>query len=137
MENRMSKASPITFRRDDLHPYLLLKNGNYLYKIPYHDNGWAVLKLYYGDRTRFQYWSKTFGNVVIANQTSFMPAARRKTELECLELWRNAGFRVFDVYDDVVVSDVPDHGYATYEYVPRPQVRRHLCGSRGVPRRKG
>lgn len=107
----------IHFKKADLPPYLLLKNGNYLYKVPYRD-GWAVLKVYYGDRNWFQYFSKTFGNVVIANQTSFMPAARRQTELDCLELWRAAGFRVFGVYDDVVVDDIPSHGYATYEYVP-------------------
>ena len=29
---------------DDLKPHLLLQNGNFLYKVPYHD-GWAILVL--------------------------------------------------------------------------------------------
>jgi hypothetical protein len=113
----MESKETTHFRKADLPQYLMLKNGNYLYKIPY-KCGWAVLKVYYGDRNLFQYVSKTLGNVLIANQTSFMPAARKRTELDCLDLWRDAGFRVFGTYDDVVVDDIPEEGYATYEYVP-------------------
>ena len=113
----ITEVQPIRLRQADLGPYLLLKNGNDLYRIPYH-GGWAVLKVYYGSRSRFQYWSKTCSNVLFANQTSFTPAARRRTELECLELWRSHGFRVFNVYHDVQIEDVPEHGYAVYEYVP-------------------
>ena len=34
---------------ESLEPHLLLKNGNFLYKIPFQDS-WAVLKVYYGSR---------------------------------------------------------------------------------------
>ena len=101
---------------DNLEQYLLLKNGNYLYKIPYKD-GYAVLKLYYGSRSPFQRIYKTFSNVVIEGQTSFMPKARRKTELDAIRVWKNAGFRVFDIYDNVEVEGLPKGGYALYEYV--------------------
>ncbi len=62
-------------RFNDLSPYLLLKNGNYLYKIPFRD-GFAVLKVYYGDRSLLKYITKTLGNILVSNQTSFMPIAR-------------------------------------------------------------
>src|SRR5262245_50524470 len=107
----------ITFLESELPPYLLLKNGNYLYKIPYRGK-FAVLKIYYGSRTWFESVLKTLGNVLVSNQTSFMPEARRRTELECIKLWRDAGFRVFDVYDDVEVQGVSPKGYTTFEYVP-------------------
>ncbi len=104
---------------DTLQDKLLLKNGNYLYKIPFRD-GEAVLKVYYGSRPLWRYMTGTFGNIVFSGQTSFMPKARLKTELECLALWREHGFRVFDVYPDVVVKapEAPEGGYAVYEYVP-------------------
>lgn len=109
-------------RFDDLHPYLLLKNGNYLYKVPFRD-GFAVLKIYYGDRTLFQYISKSMGNILVNNQTSFMPLARWRTEYEALNLWREAGFRVFHTYDNVRVEGaaVPDTGWRLFEYVDRPR----------------
>jgi hypothetical protein len=108
-------------RFDDLAPYLLLKNGNYLYKIPFRD-GFAVLKVYYGDRSHFRYITKTLGNVMLSKQTSFMPIARWQTEYECLNLWREAGFRVFDTYDDVIVEGcVPRKGWRLFEYVDRPR----------------
>jgi hypothetical protein len=113
----MAEASVIKLKKDELAPYLMLKNGNYLYKIPYR-NGFAVLKVYYGSRTWFEYALKTLGNVLVSNQTSFMPQARRRTELECVQLWRSAGFRVFDVYEDVEVVDLPRAGYTVFEYVP-------------------
>lgn len=117
----MPERRPESLHFDDLAPYLLLKNGNYLYKVPFND-GWAVLKIYYGDRNLFQYISKTLGNVLINNQTSFMPLARWKTEYECLKLWRDAGFRVFDTYDGVKVTGcVPEKGYTLFEYVKRPR----------------
>ena len=106
---------------DDLDPYLLLKNGNYLYKVPFR-GGWAVLKIYYGDRTRFQYITKTLGNILVSCQTSFMPLGRWRTEMECLRIWREAGFRVFDTYDDVIVEGcVPEEGYRLFEYVEAPR----------------
>jgi len=118
----MAPGNRETLRFDDLSPYLLLKNGNYLYKIPFRA-GYAVLKIYYGDRNLFQYVSKTLGNVLVNNQTSFMPLARWRTEYECINLWREAGFRVFATYDDVQVEgrSVPARGWRLFEYVDRPR----------------
>ena len=101
---------------DKLNQYLMHKNGNYLYKVPYR-GGWAVLKHYYGDRTLFQYIKKTISNLTFNNKTSFMPKHRRRKELDCLNLWRNAGFRVFDTYDDMVVEGLPMNGYTLFEYL--------------------
>jgi hypothetical protein len=117
----MDSKQKEVLRFDDLSPYLLLKNGNYLYKIPFR-GGFAVLKVYYGTRRLPEYIAKSLGNVLINNQTSFMPLARWKTEYEALNLWRQAGFRVFDTYDDVVVEGcVPDKGWRLFEYVDRPR----------------
>jgi hypothetical protein len=109
-----------TLRFDNLAELLLLKNGNYLYKVPFR-GGWAVLKVYYGDRSFREYVQKSMGNVLVCNQTSFMPKARLRTEKQCLKLWRDAGFRVFATYDDVVVEGVPEGGYTLFEYVDRPR----------------
>ncbi|MHC4942716.1 MAG: hypothetical protein ACYTG7_06815 [Planctomycetota bacterium] len=128
----MPDASSEVLRFDDLSPYLLLKNGNYLYKVPFRD-GWAVLKVYFGDRNLFQYVSKTLGNVLVNNQTSFMPLARWRTEKECMKLWRQAGFRVFDIYEDVRVEGcVPEQGWTLFEYVDRPRFV-HYFADEGVP----
>ena len=117
----MASNQKEVIRFNDLSPYLLLKNGNYLYKVPFRD-GFAVLKVYYGDRSLLKYISKTLGNVLVSNQTSFMPLARWHTEYECLNLWREAGFRVFDTYDDVIVEGcVPRQGWRLFEYVDRPR----------------
>ena len=114
-------TSPSTRERlriDDLSRHLLLKNGNYLYKVPFR-GGFAVLKVYQGSRTWMEYALKTVGNVVVCNQTSFMPRARRLTELSVLKLWRDAGFRVFGLYDDVSVEGIAPDLQAMFEYVPR------------------
>ena len=103
-------------RYDHLHQYLLRKNGNYLYKVPFR-GGWAVLKNYYGSRSWFSYVKKTLCNLAYCNQTSFMPKGRLRTELDCMRVWRDAGFRVFDVYEDVVVEGLQEGGYALFEYV--------------------
>jgi hypothetical protein len=108
-------------RFDDLDSMLLLKNGNYLYKVPFR-GGFAVLKVYQGSRTWWQYFSKSCGNVLVCNQTSFMPRARRRTELDSIRLWREAGFRVFGVYEDVEVEGMDPTLYALYEYVPRKKL---------------
>ena len=104
----------------DLKSHLLLKNGNYLYKVPFRD-GFAVLKVYYGDRGHFDYVKKSIGNIVFCGQTSFMPKARLETERDCLELWREAGFRVFGIYEGVTVENVPEGGYMLFEYVKAPR----------------
>ncbi|MBN1674344.1 MAG: hypothetical protein JXR37_25075 [Kiritimatiellae bacterium] len=103
-------------RFDNLNEYLLLKNGNYLYKVPFR-GGYAVIKLYYGSRSWFRRVYKTFDNVVMCGQTSFMPKARLRTEQDAMRVWREAGIRVFDIYRDVVVEGLPEGGYALYEYV--------------------
>jgi hypothetical protein len=108
---------PETLRIDDLQSHLLLKNGNYLYKVPFR-GGFAVLKVYLGSRSWLQYAVKTCGNVLVCNQTSFMPRARRRTELEVIRLWRDAGFRVFGVHEDVVVAGIDPSLQALYEWVP-------------------
>lgn len=103
-------------RFDNLEQYLLLKNGNYLYKVPFR-GGFAVLKVYFCSRGRVKRIVKTFDNVVMNGQTSFMPRARLRTEQDAMKVWREAGFRVFDIYANVRVEGLPRDGYALYEYV--------------------
>lgn len=105
-------------RFNDLGPYLLLKNGNYLYKIPFR-GGWAVLKVYYDSRGWIARLRKSLGNVLVQGQTSYLPKERRRVELECIQLWRRHGFRVFDVYHDVRVEapSCVEGGYTLFEYV--------------------
>ncbi|MBM4148766.1 MAG: hypothetical protein FJ224_06955 [Lentisphaerae bacterium] len=116
---------------DDLDKYLLLKNGNFLYKIPFR-GGQAVLKVYYGSRGPVETVLKTLDNVIIMGQTSFMPRARLRTEQACMKVWREAGIRVFDIYSDVEVAGLPEGGYALYEYVPGRNFHR-LLGDASVP----
>ena len=97
---------------DNLDHYLLLKNGNYLYKIPFR-GAQAVLKVYFGSRSWPRYIGGTISNYA-EGQTSFMPRARRANELCCLDIWRQAGFRVFDTYDDVSVQGIAPGGVCAY-----------------------
>ncbi len=122
---------PEVLKFEDLDSLLLLKNGNYLYKVPFRDTV-AVLKVYYGDRSWFQYVNKSLGNILVCNQTSFMPKGRLKTEREVLKLWSEAGFRVFGLYEDVVVEDVPEGGYMLFEYVDRPRFVEYFA-DKSVP----
>ena len=69
---------------DDLQQYLLLQNGNFLYKVPYRD-GWAVLKVYYGSRGFVGRLRKSFSNI-IAGQTSYMPQTRRRIEADGVDV---------------------------------------------------
>jgi hypothetical protein len=125
----MADARP-ALRFENLEQYLLLKNGNYLYKVPFR-GGFAVLKVYYGSLPMWRYALKSAGNLALANQTAVMPWSRRATELDCIALWRSAGFRVFDVYD-VEVEGLPRDGYALYEYVDAPRFV-HYFADRTVP----
>lgn len=111
-----------TLRFNDLQPFLLLKNGNYLYKVPFRD-GWAVLKVYYGSRTQLQHVLKSLENLS-AGQTSYMPKTRLRVERECLETWRQHGFRVFQTYPEVRVEapGCPPGGYMLFEYVDAPKL---------------
>lgn len=115
------ESNTLTF--DDLTPYLLLKNGNFLYKVPFR-GGWAVLKVYYGSRSPFSRVIKSLENIVLAGQTSYMPKTRRRIESECLDLWRQHGFRVFGTYPEIKVKapNCPDEGYMLFEYVEAPKL---------------
>ena len=50
-------------------------------------------------------------------QTSFMPRARMLNEKRCLKIWRKAGIRVYDTYEDVIVKGLPEGGYMLFEYL--------------------
>ncbi|MEM7262843.1 MAG: hypothetical protein AAF488_12695, partial [Planctomycetota bacterium] len=127
MRNAVLQRASETLEFDDLDPYLLLKNGNYLYKVPYGDET-AVLKVYYGSRGTLGNLYKSFENVVIAGQTSYMPKTRRRVELDCLEAWRSHGFRVYDVYPEVevVAPNCPPGGYMLFEYKIGPKLNDYL-----------
>jgi hypothetical protein len=116
-----------TLQFKDLSPYLLLKNGNYLYKVPFR-GGWAVLKVYYGSRGRFSHIVKSLENVLLAGQTSYMPKTRLRVEQECLAIWRQHGFRVFNTYPDVevVAPGCPPGGYLLFEYISKPKIGEFL-----------
>jgi hypothetical protein len=117
-----------TLRFDDLRPFLLLKNGNYLYKIPFRD-GFAVIKVYYGSRGRVETWLKSLENVALAGQSSYMPQTRLRIERECLSVWRKHGFRVYDTFEDVVVEapQCPPGGYTVFEYRDGPKLHHYLA----------
>ncbi|MGD8521287.1 MAG: hypothetical protein PVF56_09105 [Desulfobacterales bacterium] len=114
----------------NLENFLLLKNGNYLYKIPFR-NGYAVLKVYYGTRSMWRYIGGSVSNF-FEGQTSFMPRARMANEQQCMKIWREAGFRVFDTYDDVIVKGLPEGGYMLFEYLPALKFTDYF-GSASVP----
>lgn len=124
----MSVAETERLEFADLEPYLLLKNGNFLYKVPFR-GGWAVLKVYYGSRSWPETWLKSMGNVWFEGQTSYMPKTRLKMELACLKLWAKHGFRVFEPYEDVEVSapNCPPGGYLLLEYVDAPKLEEVLA----------
>jgi hypothetical protein len=112
-----------TIRFDTLEPYLLLKNGNFLYKVPFR-GGWAVLKVYYGSRSRMSTLVKSAENVVLAGQTSYMPKTRLRVERECMQVWRSHGFRVYQEYPNVEVlaPNCPPGGYMLMEYLSAPKL---------------
>lgn len=125
---------PETLRFDDLAPYLLLRNGNYLYRVPFR-GGEAVLKVYAGSRGRLETWRKSFENVVFAGQTSYQPRTRRRIELECLALWRRHGFRVYETFEDVAVEapGCPPGCYTLFEYRAGPKLVEVLRDSKREP----
>ena len=124
----MIQENAHVLRFDNLNEYLLHKNGNYLYKVPFR-GGWSVLKVYFGDQSNFRYIHKTYNNLFYNNKSSFMPKQRRRTELECLQIWRDAGFRVFGTYDDVVVEGLPEGGYALFEYIEAQRFKEYFSDS--------
>ena len=118
-------------RYDNIMQYLLRKNGNYLFKVPFRD-GWAVLKNYQGSRSQFAYMKKSVTNILYYNQTSFMPKGRYTTELGCMRIWREAGVRVFDIYEDVIVEGLQEGFYAMFEHVDKPRFAIYFA-DRSVP----
>ena len=110
-------------RFDDLAPYLLLKNGNYLYKVPFR-GGWAVVKVYYDSHGTWGRIQKSVSNVLYSGQTSYLPRTRCRIERECVALWERHGFRVFKIYDDVRVEapGCHDGAYRVFEYVQAPKL---------------
>ncbi|MCB9882904.1 MAG: hypothetical protein H6834_14050 [Planctomycetes bacterium] len=106
-----------TLRLDELETEALAGEGNYVYKIPFGD-GHAVLKIYYGSRSRFLYWHKSFKNLLFKDRSSHMPRARCAMEIDCIRTWEGHGFRCFGMYENVRVEGVPERGYMVYEYVP-------------------
>lgn len=125
-DDRGGRASVEVLEFADLTPYLLLKNGNYLYRIPYEraPGGQAVLKVYYGSRPLWETLAKSLGNVAFEGQTSYLPRTRLAMERACLDLWRAHGFRVFRTFDDVVVRapGCPPDGHLLMEYVAAPKL---------------
>lgn len=121
-----STGAAETLRFDDLRPYLLLQNGNYLYKVPFR-GGWAVLKVYYGSRGTLGNLYKSAENL-LTGQTSYMPRTRLRVERECLDVWRAHGFRVYGTYDDVRVEapGCPHGGYTLFEYRTGPKLNEYL-----------
>ena len=61
-----------------------------------------------------------------------MPRARLANEKKCLDIWRDAGFRVFKTYDDVEVSGLPEGGYLLFEYLPALKFKDYF-GDESVP----
>ncbi len=112
-----------TLTFSDLRPYLLLENGNYLYKVPFR-GGFAVLKVYYGSHGPLARWGKSLANVLLYGQTSYAPRTRRRVERRCLALWARHGFRTFGVHDGVRVQapGCPEDGYLLLEFVERPRL---------------
>lgn len=124
----MEKMAEI-LKFESLDEYLLLKNGNYLYKVPFRDS-WAVLKVYYDSRTPLVRRQKSLANF-LQGQTSYMPKTRVRIERECIRLWQKHGFRVFDLYEDIEVRapTCRPGGYQLFEYVEAPKLIDFLCDS--------
>jgi hypothetical protein len=121
-DGNTTTTGPEILEFDDLSPYLFLKNGNYLYKVPFR-GGWAILKVYYGTKTTFETLQKSFGNVVIQGQTSYMPKTRCHIERSCIELWAKHGFPTFEIYDvEVRAPGCVPGGYLLIEYVEAPEL---------------
>jgi hypothetical protein len=101
----------------DLAPYLLLKNGNFLYKVPFR-GGQAVLKVYYDSRGTIERWEKSVSNW-LSGQTSYLPSSRCKVERECLALWKANGIRVPEVYDvELKAPGCKEGYYLLIEFIP-------------------
>ena len=67
----------------------------------------VVLKLYGRKRDRLRDWLRDLGHRLLAGKSGMSPPARLRTERAALELWRRHGFRVPDVLDVALPSEVP------------------------------
>ena len=55
-----------------------------------------------------------------------MPRARLQNEQRAMRVWKEAGFRVFGIYENVEVEGLPKGGYALYAYVPGRNFHKYL-----------
>ncbi|MHC5212683.1 MAG: hypothetical protein ACYTG2_18370 [Planctomycetota bacterium] len=119
---------PRTLRLEDLPREALAGEGNYVWKIPFEggEDGFAVLKVYFGSRHPALHWKKTFGNVVLTGRSSHMPRARFRTEMECIEVWEKHGFRCFGIHPEVKVEGLPEGGYMVYDWTPGVHFREYF-----------
>jgi hypothetical protein len=117
--------APRTLRLADCEKEPLAGEGNYLYKIPFED-GFAVVKVYYGSKHLLRHIKKTITNTIITGRTSHMPRGRFRTERDCIEIWERHGFRCFGTRPEVSFSDLPDDGYMLFEYTPGVHFREYF-----------
>jgi hypothetical protein len=117
--------APVVIRLEDIDKTPLAGAGNYLWKVPLRD-GHAVVKVYFGSRSRLLYWKKSFGNVFLTGRSSHMPRARRATELESVRRWEAHGFRCFPLHPEVEVTGLPERGYAVFGWVPGRHFREYF-----------
>lgn len=117
--------APQTLRLADLEKQPLAGAGNFLYKIPFED-GFAVLKVYFGSRHPALHIRKSLSNLLFTGRTSHMPKARCRTELACVGVWEKHGFRCFGIRPEVRFSDLPDDGYLLFDYTPGQHFREYF-----------
>ena len=108
-------------RFDDLRPFLLLANGNRIFKLPV-ENMWVVLKHYRGSRSQTETLRKSMSSWLVG-QTSYRPRTRCRTERECLAVWESYGFQTFQLVTDLKL-DAPgcregEYNILAFEEGPR------------------
>jgi hypothetical protein len=116
---------PVRIDLEKVEKTALAGAGNYLWKVPFR-GGFAVVKVYFGSRSPFLYWKKTFGNVLLTGRSSHMPRARFRTEMESIRRWEAQGFRCFPRYEEVEVEGLPRDGYMVFAYVPGRHFREYF-----------
>jgi hypothetical protein len=123
-----SAAAPVVLKLQDLPRDQLAGEGNYLWKIPFEggNDGFAVLKVYYGSRSPLLYVKKTIGNLLLTGRSSHMPRARYRTEVACARLWERHGFRCFGMHPEVRVEGLPDEGYMLWDWTPGRHFREYF-----------
>lgn len=122
---RPESRAPQTLRLADFEKEPLAGAGNFLYKIRFED-GFSVLKVYFGSRHPALHIRKTLSNLLFTGRTSHMPRARCRTERDCIEVWGRHGFRCFGIRPEVRFSDLPDEGYLLFDYTPGRHFREYF-----------